>query len=235
MIMADLGATLGKQVGPLPLGAWLVIVGGGLAYAVYTRRQLANTGEVMDDTSTDPGVGTGGLNGQTPTYQPSTGTQIGGPPGLVPITDNDQWGQLAVNLLLARGIDPAIATSAIGHYLNGEAQSIQEWAITRIAIAGLGAPPILPPPVTPPSTPRPPAPKPKPAPAPKPKPAPKPPPPKPKPKPQPKPRTYTVKRGDTLTSIGKKFGKSWQTIYNLNKSKIHNPNLIFPGQVLRVS
>ncbi len=51
-----------------------------------------------------------------------------------------------------------------------------------------------------------------------------------------KPRTYTVKRGDTLWAISKKFygsGSKWRTIYNANKGVIGgNPNLIFPGQVL---
>lgn len=232
--MADLQSTLGKQIGPLPLGAWVIVVGGGLAYAVYTRRQNAtNTGEVFDNTSTDPGVGAGGLGGTI--YQPTTGTQIGGTQPAAPITDNDQWAQVAINLLIARGIDPATATSAIGHYLQGESQSVQEWAITRIALAALGAPPILPPPVTPPGTPRPkPKPTPAPTPKPKPKPVPKPPPPKPKPKPQPRPVMYTVRKGDTLVKIGARYHVSWQSIYNLNKSKIHNPNLIYPGQVLRV-
>jgi len=51
----------------------------------------------------------------------------------------------------------------------------------------------------------------------------------------PKPKTYTVKSGDTLWAIAKKHlgnGSRYTEIYNLNKSKIRNPNLIFPGQVL---
>lgn len=46
--------------------------------------------------------------------------------------------------------------------------------------------------------------------------------------------TYTVKPGDNLTSIGRKFGKSWQTLYNANRNIIKNPNLIYPGQVLTI-
>lgn len=48
-------------------------------------------------------------------------------------------------------------------------------------------------------------------------------------------RTYTVVSGDNLTKISKRFygtGSKWQTIYNANKDKISNPNLIYPGQVL---
>lgn len=45
--------------------------------------------------------------------------------------------------------------------------------------------------------------------------------------------TYTVRSGDTLSSIAAKFGTSYQTLASLNG--ISNPNLIFAGQVLRVN
>ncbi len=51
----------------------------------------------------------------------------------------------------------------------------------------------------------------------------------------PKPKTYTVAKGDTLWNIAKKNlgnGARYTEIYNLNKDKIKNPNLIYPGQVL---
>ena len=43
---------------------------------------------------------------------------------------------------------------------------------------------------------------------------------------------YTVQQGDNLSSIAAKFGTTWQQLASWNK--IANPNLIFPGQVLRV-
>ncbi|MCO4551811.1 LysM domain protein [Streptococcus infantarius subsp. infantarius] len=45
--------------------------------------------------------------------------------------------------------------------------------------------------------------------------------------------TYTVRSGDTLSSIASKFGTSYQTLASLNG--ISNPNLIYIGQVLRVN
>jgi hypothetical protein len=48
---------------------------------------------------------------------------------------------------------------------------------------------------------------------------------------------YTVVRGDTLSSIARaKYGDaaSWRRIYDANRDKITKPNLIFPGQVLRI-
>lgn len=47
--------------------------------------------------------------------------------------------------------------------------------------------------------------------------------------------TYTVKSGDCLWNIAKKYlgdGSRYNEIYELNKDKITNPNLIYPNQVL---
>ena len=43
---------------------------------------------------------------------------------------------------------------------------------------------------------------------------------------------YTVKAGDNLSSIASKYGTTYQAIALLNN--LTNPNLIYPGQVLRV-
>lgn len=52
------------------------------------------------------------------------------------------------------------------------------------------------------------------------------------------PQTYTVKKGDCLWNIAKKFygnGAKYTVIYNANKSVIGgNPNLIYAGQVLTI-
>lgn len=57
------------------------------------------------------------------------------------------------------------------------------------------------------------------------------------PKPETTSRTYTVKRGDCLWNIAKKYygkGNQYTKIYNANRDKIKNPNLIYPGQVLTI-
>lgn len=50
-------------------------------------------------------------------------------------------------------------------------------------------------------------------------------------------KTYKVVRGDCLWNIAKKFygnGSQYPKIFNANKDKIKNPNLIYPGQVLTI-
>ena len=45
-------------------------------------------------------------------------------------------------------------------------------------------------------------------------------------------REYTIEPGDTLSGIAKKFygkGGDWKKIYEANKTKIKNPDLIYPG------
>ncbi|AWB31519.1 LysM peptidoglycan-binding domain-containing protein [Clostridium botulinum] len=52
-----------------------------------------------------------------------------------------------------------------------------------------------------------------------------------------KPKTHTVSGNDTLWHIAKRYlgdGNKWPQIYNLNKDKIKNPNLIYTGQVLKL-
>ncbi|KAB0577226.1 nucleoid-associated protein YgaU [Fusobacterium naviforme] len=51
------------------------------------------------------------------------------------------------------------------------------------------------------------------------------------------PKTYTVKAGDCLWNIAKKYygnGAQYTKIYNANKDKIKNPNLIYVGQVFTI-
>jgi len=50
-------------------------------------------------------------------------------------------------------------------------------------------------------------------------------------------RTYTVVAGDSLSKIAKKiYGNAgrWKEIFEANKDTIKNPDLIHPGQVLKI-
>lgn len=50
-------------------------------------------------------------------------------------------------------------------------------------------------------------------------------------------KRYRVKRGDCLWTISRAYlghGRKWRVIYQANRDRIHNPNLIYPGQMLRL-
>lgn len=53
----------------------------------------------------------------------------------------------------------------------------------------------------------------------------------------PAPATYTVARGDSLSKIAKKVlgdANRWREIFDANRDQIANPDLIQPGQVLKL-
>lgn len=228
------GLDLGKQIGPLPLGAWIAVVGGGLAITLYSRN-ASGTGEVVytEDGSIPSGVGTGETGGWVPTTPPPTT----GPPA---VTTNEEWGRAAINHLVAQGFDSAVADVAVRKYLESKILNPQELALIRLVLNKLGAPPVpLPAPDTSPPGNPPPTPPPVKKPPPKPTTPPKPKPPAPKP---PTRRYYTVKpwpaKGSTLSGIADiYYGKpsEWRRIYNANRKLIgKNPNLIRPGMKLLI-
>ncbi len=46
---------------------------------------------------------------------------------------------------------------------------------------------------------------------------------------------YTVQSGDSLSKIATKYkGVTWQKIFEANRDQIKNPDLIHPGQKLRI-
>jgi nucleoid-associated protein YgaU len=50
-------------------------------------------------------------------------------------------------------------------------------------------------------------------------------------------RTYTVKAGDSLSKIAQALTgdlKNWKSLYEANRDQIKDPNVIRPGQVLRI-
>jgi LysM repeat protein len=54
---------------------------------------------------------------------------------------------------------------------------------------------------------------------------------------QPATRTYAVRSGDTLSSIAQRFyGSSadWTWLYHVNSGSVHDPNVLYVGQVLKV-
>ncbi|MBX2822180.1 MAG: peptidoglycan-binding protein LysM [Rhodothermaceae bacterium] len=55
--------------------------------------------------------------------------------------------------------------------------------------------------------------------------------------PEPEPKFYTVQKGDSLSKIAKEvYGDymKWEALFAANKEVIENPDLIYPGQQIRV-
>ncbi|MEP7044656.1 MAG: LysM peptidoglycan-binding domain-containing protein [Dokdonella sp.] len=51
------------------------------------------------------------------------------------------------------------------------------------------------------------------------------------------PQTYTVAKGDSLSKIAKKvYGNAnrWRDIFDANRDQLENPDLIQPGQILKL-
>ncbi len=226
---------LGKQVGPLPLGAWIAVVGGGLGLAYYTSKTKVEEPDEPVDESGGTGEGPGGM-----VYVPVTPGNTENESG--PAT-NEEWARIAIDGLIGRGYPAALVNSAItkalmgGTDYEGKKMSVQEWSIWQLALMYYGTPPQpvnVPPPTDVPGPVIPPT-----------NPPPNEPPPVKPPTGTPAHYTYTVVRGDTLSGIASKTNKkyglsnSWQTIWNFNLKyrspatiailKARGPNRIFAG------
>ena len=47
--------------------------------------------------------------------------------------------------------------------------------------------------------------------------------------------TYTVKSGDSLSKIASRYeGVSWREIFDANRDQLDDPDVIHPGQVLKI-
>lgn len=147
---------LGKMYGPLPLGAWVVVigVGGGIAYWNYRANPGGSDAPIeVEDGSSPPGVGDGSVGGWQPTSPP---TDTGIPESAV--TTNEQWGVRSINWLIANNYPAALADSAIRKYLASIPRSVTEAALVGIALTKWGSPPNpLPPDETGPVEPPPPS------------------------------------------------------------------------------
>jgi nucleoid-associated protein YgaU len=45
---------------------------------------------------------------------------------------------------------------------------------------------------------------------------------------------YVVRAGDTLSGIAARLGMAWPALWTLNRDRVADPDLIYPGQRLRV-
>lgn len=212
--------SLTGYLGPAPLWAWIALGGGGLY--LYEKHK----GGASGGTGLFGGVLTSSTNqtGLNP-----DGTQDTGP------ADNQDWGQEAINALIAQGYDGLQASSAVQSYLDGGTLDPSYNSLISAAIKTVGPAPD----VNQTSTPTMPTPNPGPV-------APlgnatgKPATPKPtnkkvNPTPAPKPSntsSYKIKSGDTLSAIAKKNHTTVSALTKLNNIK--DPNKIYAGHSIKI-
>lgn len=221
---------LGKQVGPMPLGAWLVLAVGGIGLATF-RKKTAPAAKPYVPIAADS-IGTG--PGWTAVVPPSAGPIS---PSSA-ITTNGAWGIAAITFLIAHGIQPTMADAAVRNYLAGQPLDAQAQAIIDTALKEFGPPPesLGAPNTNPVATPVPlPSPRPVvpgPAPAPTPTPVAAPPPPPPVSTPGTTARWIVVTpwpntQLDSLWAIARTMygnGALWPRIYNANRSGVRRPD-----------
>lgn len=147
--MAEFGETLSKQVGPLPVGVWVAVVGGGLGIAYVIRKRTAGAATKTVNNSQAPPIITGGAV--------ELGSNAAVTPGVPAPQDDNAWSQLAISTLNSRGYFAAADVQrALSDFLNGAPLSQYEMGIVNEAILLVGPPPIAPPTANnkPPDTPK---------------------------------------------------------------------------------
>ena len=135
---AKAGNTLTKKVGPLPLGVWVLILGGTIVivYAMNARKgSTGNTLAVAADGTTGPesGTGNGAVGGWL--YQQAQAVSK------KDYKTNEEWGRAAIQFLIGQGYDAALADVAIRRYIGGLDISVQQRPLVTAALNGLGPPP----------------------------------------------------------------------------------------------
>jgi LysM domain-containing protein len=131
--MADM-PDLGKKVGPLPMGAWIAVVGAGLFIGYRINKSMAAKQTPADQQLVEDGVGTGG--GTFLPINPPSSTPVESEP-----ETNMSWQQKAVQWLISHNYDPLVAQNAVGKFLNGQTLSPTESAMLAFVIGALGPPP----------------------------------------------------------------------------------------------
>lgn len=153
---------LSKKVGPLPVGLWIVGVGGGLVLALWLRRAYGGDGgTAMDGAAYDSGDGTGGAALSEPGYtgtgsgeflpdpfdpfEPTTDgdseTPVATRNGARKFKDNQAWKRAAIDALTANGVSYITAVRAVDRYLSGKPLNKRQRALIDTIGAGIGAPP----------------------------------------------------------------------------------------------
>jgi len=132
---------LDQNVGPLPLGVWVLVIGGGLGVSWFINRR----------TAARPSSGSGSGGGMPYLPPASDGGPVvvpGGPSDNIGLTppgapaDNAAWKRAAQNWLVGvAGTDPLTAWNALTKYLDGLPLGTTEAGAVDKALRQFGPPP----------------------------------------------------------------------------------------------
>lgn len=153
------GSALGRKLGPMPVGGWLLAVGGGVLVAVYFRRKATTdtTDPAAVDTTdatgadgfdqADPGGTQAGVGGGSYTYS-DTATGNGnasahhGQAYLArQAKSNAGWVDHSVRAMQARGFAPAHVRDALEAFLHGHTLTPAQEVALAATEALCGPPP----------------------------------------------------------------------------------------------
>jgi hypothetical protein len=132
---------MGKMVGPLPLGAWAGVVGGGLGLAYLARRGKPEEEPQLAAVAPYPSTPvTSGPRLLAPAEPAGSGEPV--------ITDNTEWIKAAVRALVIDGYAPLKTQQCLQKFLEGvveagdpnSCQPIIEAAIRKVGSPPTGAP-----------------------------------------------------------------------------------------------
>lgn len=128
-----------EMIGPLPAGAWIAVIGAGLALSYWRKRSGTQTATTQAVDPTTAGF-TDATLGNLATTTDTTG------PTLTTIGDNVQWFRQAESQLIAEGDDPTLVDQALRDYIEGNPLTQQEQAVVDRALQLTGPLPQPPPP-----------------------------------------------------------------------------------------
>lgn len=131
--MSEITEALGHKIGPMPAGAWIALVAGGLGIAYYTRTHSSSAAVVDPGTQELDNTVTG----------TSAAAYTGA--GAGDITTNDQWATKAVTYLISQGASGTVADGAVRNYLDGNTLTASQTALIDLVLAAFGPPPSAPP------------------------------------------------------------------------------------------
>jgi len=145
-----------EQIGPLPLGVWLLAGAGGLTLAYFQNRKskAASADATAQDSSGFLSTATGSGAVALPGGSINTGLPSSSTTQPTTYLDNIAWQRGAITEMIARGYDSTLVVQALSDYLNGVALSSSEQAVVSTALKVVGPPP-YPPTLVPAPTPAP--------------------------------------------------------------------------------